>query len=235
MKRTRSGKPRKKAVATDAARIRAQATRATFGFPGTSAINRMAATGQIEKKVIDVSGNDLSLNTTGEIIPLNGVAQGDNFNNRQGRKITMKSVFIRGYATYNAVATDNFLARIILFLDKQANSNSDTITQYGPALLTTLSPVAQLNMANAGRFQILKEWQFPMGKQQDTATQAFAVGPGIKSIKKWLSLRDLPVSYSGTSAAQGSILNNALFLLGVSDSATGAIFKFTSRVRFTDV
>ena len=59
----------------------------------------------VERKVNDIDTTQYQVNNTGSITLLANPAVGAGFNNRIGRKITLKSLFIRGWVSIqNAVA-----------------------------------------------------------------------------------------------------------------------------------
>lgn len=184
-----------------------------------------------EKKVVDVDPATYVADTTGTVTLLNGTAAGTDFTDRIGRKIVMKSLFIRGLVNPVDAVTNHTLARMIVVYDMQTNGAAPTVTD----VLKSATSVSQLNMNNRDRFRVLLDKQFQIGKIDDTATQAAQGSPTIHQIKKYKRL-NLDVLYNGTTAAVASIATGSVYLITIGNQAAGAggVFTLSSRIRFVD-
>jgi len=201
------------------------------GFYGYG--NRRIGTGP-EVKTIDSGsvGPQTVFDTAGDVLLINGVAQGDDYNARQGRKIFMKSCLIRITVYENAGDTypTGEIGRIMLVYDMQSNGVAPTVAN----ILQTASWDAPNNLDNRNRFKVLYDKEFT------TAAAAFAAGalaagspaPRIFKIYKKLNL---PVTFSGTGATVGAIATGSLYLLYISALSSNKLYSYTNaRVRFTD-
>jgi len=201
----------------------------TGGFRGTQGPLRRA---KDERKVIDVDPASYNANTTGVLTLLNGVATGTDFTNRIGRKIRLKSIYIRGYCQPEDQTTGNNLARMIVVYDMQSNGAAPTVTD----ILKSATSVAQLNLDNRDRFKVLIDKQLAMGQFDSTTAGATnAAAPTIHQIKKYKKL-NLEVLFNGTAATVGSIATGSIYMLtiGAVASGVGSTFTVSSRIRFED-
>lgn len=184
-----------------------------------------------ERKVVDVDPGTIAVTTTGTVTLINGVATGTDFTDRVGRKIVMKSVFVRGIVFPDDVITLNSLARIMLVYDMQANGAAPIITD----ILKSATAVANLNLNNRDRFKILMDKEFAVAKTDNTATQAVSGSPTCHRFKKYTRLNH-EVLFNGTTAAVGSIATGALYLVTIGTQAAGdaASVTIATRIRFED-
>jgi len=204
------------------------------GFPGQYARLELSRRGIVEKKVIDTAFVS-PVSTTGNTLLLSGVATGTDYTNRIGRRIVLRSLFMRGFISLDPTATAAIpqLGRVIIVQDKNPNSGSTfAVTD----LLDTASSTSQLNMSNRDRFNILSDKQYAFGFFSNVATQAIAMGPAIYPYKKYIKL-NIPVTFSGTGNTISSIAENAIFVMfigSVAASANDLQAVMSVRVRFED-
>lgn len=184
-----------------------------------------------ERKTIDLAPAAYVADTTGTVTLLNGVATGDDFTDRDGRRINMKSLFITGRISPIDSNTLDTISRLIVVYDKQSNGAAPVITD----VLKTANSVDQLNLNNRARFQVLVDKRFFIGRVDNTATQSFSVAPGGHMIKIFRKL-NLETQFSGTTAAVASIATGSLYMITVGDGAAGlgGNFSLSTRVRFTE-
>lgn len=194
-----------------------------------------------EKKVFDINSANYDVNTTGSITLLNVPTLGTDMTNRIGRKIILRSVYIRGIlrtsGSFNmtTISQQSQLARMLLVWDTQPNGSSPAITD----ILKAASATSQLNIDSRDRFKVLCDKQFAMGPFViDTVNhygltsnqQAYAV----KKYKK-LYLETIFNSTNGGSIAD--ITTGALWMVWVGSQPAGnddCIATVTSRLRFSD-
>ncbi len=171
-------------------------------------------------------------------LSLSSVAQGDGETQRDGRRMEILSVHIKGFvilvAQEAAAAPINGQAiRLVLVLDKQTNgaqlNAEDVFTT------TTTDVNAWRNLQHSQRFRILKDVRIDLMPWGGTAggTNSFDRGETkvLFEIHKVFK-KPITVNHTGTTAVVASIADNSLHLIGVSTSATACAVSYVSRVRF---
>ena len=120
------------------------------------------------------------LNTTGTISLINGIARGDEINERNGREVVMRSVQL----SMNAQSTDTTgipqCCRILLVYDRQTNAAAPTFAQVLTATGASL-PLAPRNLENRRRFKILMDRKFTIGPQGATTAALGALSKKMLS------------------------------------------------------
>lgn len=98
------------------------------------------------------------IDQTGAVTLVNGIARGDEINERNGRELTMRSIQFnaRAYATAGTGADQ--VGRVLIVYDRQTNAAALT----GAQVLSTFDTNAPRNLENRRRFKILKDWRFPI-------------------------------------------------------------------------
>lgn len=197
----------------------------------------------IEKKAIDIAGGLVNITTTGSFTLLNGIVQGTDINQRIGRKIILRSIFLRAYVYVEPAVnpTSPLLAaaqvgRIMLVWDRQANATTPAVTD----ILQTVAVNAQLNLANRDRFVILKEKMFafdPMIYNTTASSSVASLNRTIVNVKIYKKLWLESIFNAGNGGAVGDIQSGALYLFTVGSIAAGTTdmnIAYTSRIRFED-
>lgn len=80
-------------------------------------IRAQAIQKKLELKYVDTNSNGV-FNTTGSTVLLNGIAEGNENNQRNGRLCMIKSVYIKGYLQSNAPYTGDDLGEIRIYWHK---------------------------------------------------------------------------------------------------------------------
>lgn len=163
-----------------------------------------------ELKYLDVNFTSQDPTTTGTVYQINNIAEGSEFNQRDGRNIRIKYVDVKMWWDWPAAAnapTAPVSARCALVLDRQPNGTAAT---YGQIFdISVASPTfAMKNVAdNQYRFKILKDdlMTFYTGYAQDPLLDYFIKIPFSKSPK------DSIVRYPGTTATVPN--TNALYIV----------------------
>lgn len=169
-----------------------------------------------EKKYID-TGIVNSVNSSGAVLALTAIAQGDTNTTRNGNSILCKSVQLRGHVAFDVSTTRNISYRLFLVHDTQ--QVSDSSPTYSDIFSGGSQPV--LNLNHVGRFTILKSWSFAPSEQ----TQFL--------IDEWINLGNHHVRYNGT--ANTDIQKGGLYLVHVSNlTATLPNLVAQARVPFYD-
>lgn len=178
-----------------------------------------------EKKAASLA-DGLDLNTTGEILLLNGIARGDALNERIGRKVMLKSITFRGIAESTGGTGVAQMGRLIVVYDKQTNATEPAITD----ILDSAHAASLMNLSNSNRFKVLIDVMIPI--RDRTSTNGDSV-----PVYEYRNL-NLPMHFnSGDAGTVGDIISGAIWAIGVGNVAVGATdgnLSFRSRVRYTD-
>lgn len=169
-----------------------------------------------EKHYVDV---DLSVNpsNTGSVQLINTIAQGDDVNNRQGNSVLCKYLRFIMNGAMNGSAT-NTIIRIIIFCDTANQGVTPSVTDY----LTGANTTSFKNVDNHKRFVTLRDKTYHMSIN------------GVREIADYIYCKtNFHLRYSG--AGSTSVLQNALYLLIISNEATNTpVVTIQSRTAFYD-
>lgn len=175
-----------------------------------------------ELKYLDTVSTGIAVDSSGTLILLNGCAQGDDINTREGREIRIKSLRIKWKPAINASATGT-IVRCILFIDKQVNASAPSVT----TILKNSGALnlAQMDLAYRKRFKILYDKYITMSNNSMEET-----------VEDYFRKMNLVVEYNSSSAGTvADIVTNALYMLLISDQATNTpTVVYWNRVRFYD-
>ncbi len=235
-KRRKYNRPRARA------RFRSRRNYRTGGFMG------------IELKFLDVAWNGVAIlastdGADGEMQPSSGCtnalsipAQGDGESQRDGRKYTLKSVWVSGVIATTEKVTQTTVEVspgffVALVLDTQANGA--TIVSENVFLNPSTSGVAMLpqpvrNLQNSKRYRVLAKqfvYRKRMNSIQDAATTA-SFAPQRSSVNlSWKG--NLVCDSVGTTADVASASDYAIHLIAYTDStAFTPVFTGKARTRF---
>lgn len=175
-----------------------------------------------ERKFIDTTITLQAISSSGAVALCNGVAQGTDYNQRIGRKFTMRSIYVRAATFTQGAAPLPDLARLMLVFDCQANGAALTITD----VLTAVSTTAANNLNNRDRFKVIMD-------------KVLANSPnGPENVfRKTFRKGFWEVINSGTTNAIGSIQSGSLYFIYLGDQPLGVNnvgLNCTIRVRFED-
>lgn len=189
-----------------------------------------------ELKFIDTAQTTASLDTTGTVLLINGISEGDDFTNRNSRSVAIRSVGIRGWAfQQNAGSTQSFAqkGRVMLVWDNAVNGALPALTD----ILASASSVSFPNVNNEQRFTILWDRSFVVGPWSDVAASSVGyLDQAVVDVEGLVKL-DAPVAFIGTGATIASLQNGGLYLVTVGSlvaGATTAATTLTTRVRFIE-
>jgi len=196
-----------------------------------------------ELKVFDIDNATYNVNTSGSFTLLCVPQQGDDMTNRDGRKIKLQSLYIRGLIRMEPTITPSSpeevssqLCRVIIFVDYQPNAAAPGVTD----VLKEALPQSQLNLNNRDRFKIIKDKTFVFDSfiYNTTATQSVAaMNRTIHPVKifKRLNINTIFNATNGTTIA--SISSGALYMLCIGTEAAGGTdgnLVVSTRVRFSE-
>lgn len=177
--------------------------------------------------LIDATAEASSTAATGLI---NLIPQGVTEATRVGRKCVVKSVSIRGVVTNipAAAATTGVAVAMFLVLDKQANGAAPA---FSDIFVGTVAMNAHHNLANSGRFVILKKW-IMIFNSGGGATTAYD-----NVVRPWQFFKkcNIPLEFSSTAGAITELRsNNLLLAYGSSNGDDTPNVSANARIRFTD-
>jgi len=190
-----------------------------------------------EKKTFDLNPGASQANTTGFLQCICIPSLGTDYTNRIGRKITVKSIFIRGYvrtevsASLGAVNVSSQMVRVIVLLDEQPNGGLPAVTD----VLQTSDPAAQLNLNNRDRFRVLKDktWTFDPYLAGSTASRQ------IYPFKWYLKCNIDTLFNAVNGGTIADITSGSILTLVVGSNGAGvntdANAYFSTRCRFLDM
>lgn len=175
-----------------------------------------------------------SIDATGEV-PATGqltlIPQGVTESTRVGRKCVIKSISMKVgmLLAPGAAATASGITRIYLMLDKQTNGAAAAVTD---AFTGADLPTAHRNLANSGRFMILKTWVHRWNPAAGATTAFNTQSQFFDYYKKC----NIPIEYSSTTGAIGEIKSNNIFIYAGSTAAIDDAVTVlgAARLRFAD-
>jgi len=196
------------------------------------------------------SGVVATTTTNASSFLLNGIAPGSASFNRIGRKVTLKSLRLKGGATFTMTpsatgAVNHNSLRMVVVFDRQPNSGSiptwDTIfgitAQDGTETSTTWAPMKYDNMS---RFQVLKDKTIDCQTVPGNVATTGVIDQWV-SFDEFMSLGNRESTYSGQSApcTTADISTGALYVYfrsqNQSASATvGIDTDSVARLRYQD-
>lgn len=162
---------------------------------------------------------------------LNGIANGDGSNLRDGRVVELEKLEIR-FAhglpkVTGATAGDADSMRIIIFVDRSANGAAPVTTDL---LLTTATYLSPYNLFNSSRFCILYD---DMLDHMHSAGDATDWGEDRTSERLSINIEGLETIYKGTGSAITDISSNSLWIAyGTKRGLSG--LDFYTRLWFHD-
>jgi len=176
----------------------------SFSIAGLAAkVYKLQSLINSEKKYSDTSIN-ATQNTSGSVVLINGVAQGDTLQQRNGNSILMSNITIRGTVYMDASVEDTELTWWVIQDTQQV---SDTAPSFTTIFDTSMgSTTGFLNRSGApGRFKILLKRRC----RQQGETNLFNMDANIK-----LPHPGLHIKFNGT--AYTDIAKNGIYIVAAS-------------------
>lgn len=174
----------------------------------------------VEKKNIDTSGStgNVGTNQFSELDHLNVVGQGTSANTRVGRKIQMKSIFLRWITSTGLNAAP---IRIVLIYDRNPQG---ALPNIGEIFLAD-SFNAMLNLANSDRFVVIAD---------EVHNSNYAVGAAQYAGTIYRKL-NLDAVYSQTAGDITSQTSGAIYAISSGLGGVGQGMGYIARIRYTDI
>ncbi len=176
-----------------------------------------------EFKFRDTSQTGANIVNTGQFNLLNGIAQGDSGQNRDGLQVRVKSLEWNIFPRMDVVTPQDCFFRAIIFIDTQPNQTQPLLGE----LLENggLPHMSPRNLDNRKRFVILKDIK--------TALQA-GQGADLKAMDGYRKL-DMKTIYDAAGATIGDITTNSLYVLFTTNvGANGPLLDYYFRIRYID-
>lgn len=186
----------------------------------------------VEQKFFDVTRNNSVQTSTATVLNLSNLAQGNDYNNRDGNSILIQSLLIRYILAGNVSNSLGDIVRIILFQDNDQRgvdpTASDLLEDTSTPHLQMLSP---LNHNVGKRFNVISDKIIPVNSQNTV----LATGPYYKAGKLFKKFSGNHIKYTSTAGADASNYEGSLYLMTFSlQSVNGPALSIQSRLRFTD-
>lgn len=201
-----------------------------------------------EIQAIDIAQADYTFReptTASNIVLLNGVQSGDAFYQRNGARITMRNLHIRG-TVFNAATSTVCGLRLLIVYDRQPTGGLPTIqdilqsrTQAGVASTAAFS---EINLDFRERFGILRDMQWYAPSVTNTAG-VLTNGPSFPGqdnqqwdINEFIRLRELITLFKSTNnpVTIANISTGALYACFVSSVDSTYQAKLGFRLRYND-
>lgn len=184
--------------------------------------------------------------TSGEFDPsatsmISTPVQGDGAQNRDGKRIMITSVHVRGVINQPPLVNQTALPTAVrvfvaLVLDTQSNgvqmSSENCFTNPSGNSATASTPVRNLSFAK--RFRVLREqiFQLPLQNAAYDGTNIEVGGPGVHF--DWFKKVKIPVNFTatGTTADIANVQDNSLHIIAFTNSAAVPTITYNARIRF---
>jgi hypothetical protein len=177
---------------------------------------------EVERKTFDVAATQAVGAATAGIIQLSSIPQGDDFNQRDGRKVTFVSSQMR--YTFQGT-TNNTGYRVMVLVDKQSNG----ITPVPADILTAPTDIrSPMTIEFKERFRVLHDNYCGFGKGD---YDFVALDNGLKPCSYWRKIPDdlAQAEFGGIGAIPTTSSIVMLFL-----ATDPGSLKYYHRLRFTD-
>lgn len=224
------------AKAAQLLRVRTTSSSGSYGPPATRGFyGSYSLRGRAELKFVDTTAVNVNVTTSWQLFLVNGVAQGTDFNQRVGRKSSIKSVLFNGNAFPPPVISANSAAgtymRYVIIYDTQPNSGT---LPTGTDIFVNNDPNTAMNLNNRDRFKVLMDVRKQMGSYTMSPAPALIAGSPQNAFWSKYKKCNLETIFSGTAATLGSISTGAIYLCIIGDNPTTSV-DYYIRVRFTDL
>ncbi len=173
-------------------------------------------------------------NPLGSGVAINAPAQGDTQSERIGNRIIVKSIQVKGYFTLQGVATGTLqksnVARIMFFVDHQANGGYPTATD----VLQNVGNINSFrNLDHSARFTMLTNIRMDLHGVPAYSGTALASVDQHFSFSFYKKLNML-TQFEGSTAAITSVTNNSIIPMAfMEDTGAPVSVFFDTRIRYT--
>lgn len=185
---------------------------------------RLPATSGELRNLDTVPGIPAVGTTTGYLTLLNGCSQGTTATTRLGRRITMKSIYIRGNLQMAATTTGYCPVRILVVYDKQTNATAPSASD----ILVADAVNNVNNLSNSRRFVTLFDEIIPV---------IGSAGPQAAYVTLYKKLNHVVEFNAGSAGTVGDIQTGSIYSLIYANNLTGGatlLNGLVCRIRFAD-
>ncbi len=176
------------------------------------------------------------------LLALNSIAQGDGEENRDGRRATMKSIYVTGQVRLNQQGTQTSLPGsghyfIALVADTQTNGaqlNSEDVFK-NEAANAVLAANPYRNLQNSTRFKVLDSVMIhrPMPSTGQDAAGTYDIAGDKLPWKLSKKFADQRILFSGTTGVVANITDYSLHIIAFASDVDGVpTLDYNSRLRF---
>jgi len=191
---------------------------------GPNIAQRGLVLNQGEFKSVDVTAT-AAATTASAVTLLDGIARGDEINERIGREVTLRSIQISGVSYVTPATGIDQNHRVLIVYDRQTNAAALTAAQ----VLSAVSCYAPRNLENRKRFKILFDRTWHLNASAE---------PNSQRIFKFYRRLAHPVTFNaGDAGTVADIVTGSLYMVTLGSAAPGATsgeVLVSSRLRYTD-
>lgn len=184
---------------------------------------------------------------------LNAMDAGTADNQRIGKQVNLRSVFIRGdvYQPKLVSISDPrpTAVRVIMFMDTQNNGQTPSASSVIPYITDTGAGNynALRNLDYTSRFRVLMDEKIilvpPVQAVYSTGSSSIVLSQYevMQPFEKYVNLKGMKTNYSGTTATSANIVDNAIYVMAFANTpednfvaANYVYMNFSARVRFSE-
>jgi len=164
-----------------------------------------------------------SPDTSAGIGSITGIAQGDDFNSRDGRKIRLKSLRLKGSLAINASATASSV-RVLVFRDNNGSTTVPTVTDIFPSAASFTNNLNRNDDPQSNsRFTVLYDRYFNMTKDNNNR---------ITVPDRYIPL-DMHVYFTGTGTGDEG-KGNLFIITGSNEATNKPVLQLDIIIKFID-
>lgn len=168
--------------------------------------------------------------------------EGDESDNREGDKVTVTSIYVKGVLTLGydsnkaiSVLKNTAIVKLLIVLDKARSKGATQITYSD--IFTGLDLNDFRNLETTSRFQILKEKIVHLHSNAvsyQSGLNAYSSFDVAKYVTMSIPKVNIPIEYSASTGAVGDLTKNNLLLIGITEGGGIVGGSLKSRVRYLD-
>lgn len=163
--------------------------------------------------------------STGSIYLLNGIAQGDDTDDRTGKQISIKSIQLS--LNIKNTTVNKAYGRLVIVLDRYVNGSLFNISDLYDTASITFNNGALRNLNNKTRFKILMDRKYRLSSLENDNQQTMVF------INKYIKT-SIITNYMGTTDGVASINTGGIYILWADSETTGTLLDGVVRLKYTD-
>lgn len=188
-----------------------------------------------EFKYIDtVSSVASSVTSTGTVVHLTNIGQGDDVSSRSGRSILPKTWFLRGEIAFNSAGNAAQQVRIVVFRDMNDNDEvAPTVAQLFTSTTAGVGVISPLHKDNSMRFRVLydKVYNVDASRSQVGVKTYHRIPLGIDPHGN--PTQGIHTTYSGTGGPNTA--KNHLYMIVISNTTSNhPTLTYYNRITYID-